>query len=312
MKTSITVILFCCFIHPALVAQDSYKIKNRWKQTFLNTNASIPSATINNDWETAIWQLIDVGNGEFQIKNQGDGTYLNMQSNRLSSTEIGADWSSAKWQITPVQGTQFVRINNVLKSDCFLNVEKGLACTPIQDGWWSAMWALENVNKQTSTVNETSNPMQSNDSANELFNIQRILESHNKLRREVGVAPLTWSDELAKTAQKWADKLALKNQGESWELKHSHTQGLGENIAGGFVNGDPPEKRILNWGKDEKANYNPATGKCYDGKKCGHYTQVVWRNTTEVGCAIAVNPNGKYILVCNYSPPGNYSGQRPY
>jgi pathogenesis-related protein 1 len=44
---------------------------------------------------------------------------------------------------------------------------------------------------------------------------------------------------------------------------------------------------------------------------CGHYTQIVWRDTTSVGCAAQSCPQGE-IWVCDYSPPGNYVGQHPY
>lgn len=55
-------------------------------------------------------------------------------------------------------------------------------------------------------------------------------------------------------------------------------------------------------------------------KQCGHYTQIVWRNTTHVGCATKVcDKNSPFqgftrwqFWVCNYSPPGNFVGQRPY
>jgi pathogenesis-related protein 1 len=38
---------------------------------------------------------------------------------------------------------------------------------------------------------------------------------------------------------------------------------------------------------------------------------MVWKNTTEVGCA-AIECNGMTLWVCNYNPPGNYRGQKPY
>jgi hypothetical protein len=43
----------------------------------------------------------------------------------------------------------------------------------------------------------------------------------------------------------------------------------------------------------------------------GHYTQIVWRNTTAVGCALVGNGTNDY-LVCRYSTPGNIYGQKPY
>ena len=55
-------------------------------------------------------------------------------------------------------------------------------------------------------------------------------------------------------------------------------------------------------------------------KVCGHYTQLVWRNSTLLGCAYArCTSNSPFqgvptwdFWVCDYSPPGNWVGQRPY
>jgi hypothetical protein len=71
----------------------------------------------------------------------------------------------------------------------------------------------------------------------------------------------------------------------------------------------------------EASDYDYARNTCAAGKVCGHYTQLVWRATTRVGCATQVcdrnSPFGSrfptwQLWVCNYAPPGNYVGQRPY
>ncbi|KAE9446141.1 hypothetical protein C3L33_21961, partial [Rhododendron williamsianum] len=51
---------------------------------------------------------------------------------------------------------------------------------------------------------------------------------------------------------------------------------------------------------------------CAAGKVCGHYTQVVWRNSVRLGCARVRCNDGLWFITCNYDPPGNYVGQRPY
>ncbi len=57
------------------------------------------------------------------------------------------------------------------------------------------------------------------------------------------------------------------------------------------------------------------------GGMCGHYTQIVWRSTQKLGCGIKVctknSPFGASFptwtyVVCNYQPPGNIIGQKPY
>ena len=50
------------------------------------------------------------------------------------------------------------------------------------------------------------------------------------------------------------------------------------------------------------------TGKFED---VAHYTQIVWRGSTQVGCAMSSNKTDDY-LVCRYSPPGNVFGERAY
>ena len=47
------------------------------------------------------------------------------------------------------------------------------------------------------------------------------------------------------------------------------------------------------------------TGRWQDA---GHYSQMIWRNTTRIGCAMA----GGGFLVCRYAPPGNFTGQKAF
>lgn len=60
--------------------------------------------------------------------------------------------------------------------------------------------------------------------------------------------------------------------------------------------------------------YDYASNSCNApaGKSCGHYTQVVWAKSTEVGCGVAICDGKGQIWVCNYKPAGNFSGQKPY
>ncbi len=130
--------------------------------------------------------------------------------------------------------------------------------------------------------------------------------AHNQARQAVGVAPLQWSAELAVTAQRWADKLRESR----CAMRHSGAAGLGENLAWASGQALSPAQVVGMW-VGERRDYDAARNSCAPGKVCGHYTQVVWRGTTHVGCGMASCGNSE-VWVCNYTPPGNYVGQRPY
>jgi pathogenesis-related protein 1 len=133
--------------------------------------------------------------------------------------------------------------------------------------------------------------------------IQQLLAEHNKYRKEVSVPPLVWSESLSKEAYKWAQSLKKNRCG----FYHSKTN-YGENLWKGTTGYYSIADVIKSWGS-EKKDYNYTNNSCKG--VCGHYTQMVWKNTTEVGCA-AIECNGMTLWVCNYNPPGNYRGQKPY
>ncbi|GLT72516.1 hypothetical protein SLA2020_444430 [Shorea laevis] len=84
----------------------------------------------------------------------------------------------------------------------------------------------------------------------------------------------------------------------------------GENLA--WSSADLSGTAAVKMWVDEKADYDYNSNSCAAGKVCGHYTQVVWRNSVRLGCAKVRCNSGGTFIGCNYDPPGNYNGQRPY
>jgi pathogenesis-related protein 1 len=138
-----------------------------------------------------------------------------------------------------------------------------------------------------------------------------MVDRHNYWREKVGVSKLTWSDDLAAFAQEWANQLGT----EDCDMRHrprsgKFTQKYGENIY--WCSGMKATAEMVadSWAS-ELEDYNTNTLECEPGKVCGHYTQMVWSSTTEVGCAM-VRCGNQELWVCNYNPPGNYVGEKPY
>jgi len=133
--------------------------------------------------------------------------------------------------------------------------------------------------------------------------VQEILAAHNQYRSEVGVPPLEWSANLAATAQQWADHLA-----QTGTFEHS---GSAENLAQGTAGAFSVTQLVDMWGGEKQYfSYGtfPNVSTTGNWQDVGHYTQVVWRNTTEVGCGLA-RGNGNDVLVCHYNPAGNVIGK---
>ena len=143
--------------------------------------------------------------------------------------------------------------------------------------------------------------------------IIQILTAHNKYRLDLDLPELAWSKNLANSSQKWADKLIARNL-----FEHSNTKN-GENLFVIMGRDASPIEVVDDWAS-EKEYFNYKTRKCIKNccdfvdccpHECGHYTQIIWRETKEVGCAVS-KLGSKQIWVCQYNPPGNYIGQKPY
>lgn len=138
--------------------------------------------------------------------------------------------------------------------------------------------------------------------------INVILDAHNAYRNVHGAPALVWSKSLAKDAASWGKECRWEHDGSN--------KSQGENLYASF--GYPEDTLYQNaatsW-YDEVALYdfeNPQNSKFKD---VGHFTQMVWKSSTRLGCArvsCADGQNGPFssngawlYVVCRYSPPGN-------
>ncbi len=154
-----------------------------------------------------------------------------------------------------------------------------------------------------------------------------VTAAHNAARDalDVGLPPLTWSGDLAGFAQQWSDDLASR----CGTIEHRDQGRYGENIAlRGSSRVTSPfssEQAVAGWVAEEAcwdfgtiSRTERCDAECVQGLSsngCGHYTQVVWRNTERVGCGYSTCQSQGFtfeVWVCNYDPPGNYIGQTPY
>jgi len=144
-----------------------------------------------------------------------------------------------------------------------------------------------------------------------------LLSAHNQVRAAVTLpvgyagtwAPLprlSWSSALEASAQSWVNTL---RDSKNCVPSHDDTSPYGENIAGGTV-GYTITMAFEAWAA-EMPSYAFSPVYAFD-KSTGHYTQIVWRNTTELGCAMAQCPSGYLVYSCRYNPAGNVVGAQPY
>lgn len=144
-------------------------------------------------------------------------------------------------------------------------------------------------------------------SADETF-ARAILDAHNRVRASVVPAaspplpPLQWDESLAAMARDWASRCPDG---------HRPDNDAGENLYWSGGTAPSADAAVASWAR-EAAYYDYRTGVCRrEGRSswsfCGHYTQLVWRDTTRLGCAVRSDCPGDFenVIVCNYDPPGN-------
>ncbi|XP_040275442.1 peptidase inhibitor 16-like [Bufo bufo] len=142
-----------------------------------------------------------------------------------------------------------------------------------------------------------------------------IVEKHNfyRARAEPPAADmkaLRWDQTLEDLAKSYAAKCI-------WD--HNEERGFrGENLFIMSGSSLDVELGLADWHR-ERDYYNFTTEACQEGQMCGHYTQMVWGNSERVGCGEnfcekleGFDETNMFLLVCNYEPPGNFQGEKPY
>ena len=138
----------------------------------------------------------------------------------------------------------------------------------------------------------------------------RALAAHNRERARMSEAPLVWDEALAQGALDWAQELARSGKFE--HASAERRKKAGENLFMGTAGAYPIETMIEQF-ISERDDFLPGTSPAVtrDGnwRNVAHYTQIVWRGTQKVGCAMARGPRDDF-LVCRYWPAGNIFGQK--
>ena len=147
---------------------------------------------------------------------------------------------------------------------------------------------------------------------------QQMVNYHNQKRAEVGNGNVSWSTEIAQYAQQRAEQIARTKQ-----LAHL-PQGqnpYGENLASGGSTGGGVVFTVINacdgWYSEKAKMPRNARTMTIDlfNKGVGHYTQMVWKGSTQIGAGISQYQQGAFtmtVVVCCYNPPGNVINQAIY
>jgi hypothetical protein len=141
--------------------------------------------------------------------------------------------------------------------------------------------------------------------------LEGITDAHNAARASVDppasppIPPLAWSPDVAAVAQAYAENCVFEHSDNDY----------GENLYA--TTGQATPQEVVGSWVSEVAFYDYEANTCSD--VCGHYTQVVWAESLRLGCGFAncttgspFGSGGWQLWVCNYDPPGNFVGERPY
>ena len=171
--------------------------------------------------------------------------------------------------------------------------------------WLLFVLMISNENGISADLDEISS-RQTKDFTNAQRTFQNeMLTAHNNYRSRHCARALHLDENLSRSAQNYAQKLARDNN-----MVHSGMKGIGENLymmtSSTKMTTIPGSKATKSW-YDEIEKYN--FGKPIFSSATGHFTQVVWKNSQKLGVGFALGNGGRSaFIVAQYSPPGNVQG----
>ncbi|KAK0065829.1 Golgi-associated plant pathogenesis-related protein 1 [Biomphalaria pfeifferi] len=137
-----------------------------------------------------------------------------------------------------------------------------------------------------------------------------VVRIHNDYRKKHRAYALRLNDDLCAMTQQWADKLAVSEDLAHSENKYKGSR-VGENIAMKWASNKAiykPQEVCDTW-YSEVRKFNFGAEPTGPIETAGHFTQMVWRNSTEIGVGRSQARDGRSIVVVSYFPPGNVAGQ---
>jgi hypothetical protein len=138
----------------------------------------------------------------------------------------------------------------------------------------------------------------------------RLVAIHNRERAATGARPLLWDFRLAAAAAAYGP--ALERLGRLAHSPREARPGQGENLWMGTRDAYRLEEMAESWAAEKslfRPGIFPAVSTSRNWSDVGHYTQMIWKGTSRVGCAVHKGRKWDF-LICRYSPPGNVVGHR--
>ena len=165
---------------------------------------------------------------------------------------------------------------------------------------WDYGWGTDSNTKKKNTTNDNySQPISGTDFQ------KSALDAHNNYRAKHHVGKLVLNQELCDIAQKYAEELArtgnFAHSGNSF-----HDDNMGENLFACYGMKITGKMMTDDW-YNEVNQYNFNNPGYISGT--GHFTQIVWKGSKQVGFGYAQARDGYYYGVANYYPAGNFIGE---